>query len=50
VAGSCFAAADLPMPSPEQRKAPGKAAVAGDQLDMFADDDEAGEDDDDDDD
>lgn len=36
VAGPCFAAADLPTPTPEERKAPGKAVVAGDQLDMFA--------------
>lgn len=50
VAGPCFAAADLPTPTPEERKAPGKAVVAGDQLDMFADDDDAGEDDDGDDD
>ncbi|MGR3545523.1 MAG: type ISP restriction/modification enzyme [Roseovarius sp.] len=46
VAGPCFAAADLPTPTPEERKAPGKAVVAGDQLDMFAEDDDAGEDDD----
>lgn len=50
VAGPCFAAADLPTPTPEERKAPGKAVVAGDQLDMFADDDDAGEDHDGDDD
>jgi hypothetical protein len=44
--GPCFAAADLPKPTPEERKAPSKAAVAGDQLDMLADEDGAGEDDD----
>lgn len=43
VAGPCFAAADLPTPTPEERKAPGKAVVAGDQLDMFAEDDDAEE-------
>lgn len=46
VAGPCFAAADLPTPAAEERKAPGKAVVAGDQLDMFSEDDDAGEDDD----
>ena len=45
VAGPCFAAADLPTPAPEERKAPGKAVVAGDQLDMFASDEEDGDDD-----
>lgn len=46
VANPCFAAADLPTPTPKERKAPGKAVVAGDQLSMFADDDEVREDDD----
>ena len=45
VAGPCFAAADLPTPTPGERKAPSKAAVAGDQPDLFGDDDDAGEDD-----
>ena len=45
VAGPCFAAADLPTPTPGERKAPSKAAVAEDQPDLFGDDDDAGEDD-----
>jgi len=44
VAGPCFAAADLPAPTPEERKAPGKAVVAGDQLDMFVEDAEDSDD------
>ena len=35
VAGPCFASADLPTPTPEQRKALGKVAVGGDQSDLF---------------
>ncbi len=35
MAGPCFAAAELPSPTPEERKAPGKVFVSGDQLDMF---------------
>jgi len=45
VADPCFAAADLPTPSPDERKAPNKAVVVGNQLTMFPDDEEAGEDD-----
>ncbi|MBK0024373.1 N-6 DNA methylase [Ochrobactrum sp. S46] len=40
VAGPCFAAADLPAPTPEQRKAPGKGAASYDQPDLFGGDDE----------
>ena len=47
VTGPCFAAADLPAPTPEQRKAPGKAAASDDQPDLFGGDD-ADEDGDDD--
>lgn len=45
VAGPCFAAADLPAPTPEQRKAPGKATASDDQPDLFGGDDEDGGDD-----
>ncbi len=40
VVGPSFAAADLPGPTPEERKAPGKVTVARVQLDMFAADDD----------
>ncbi|WP_369799457.1 type ISP restriction/modification enzyme [Paracoccus sp. 228] len=42
VAGPCFAAADLPAPKPEQRKAPGKTTASDDQPDLFGGDDEDG--------
>lgn len=45
VAGPCFAAADLPAPTPEQRMAPGNAAASDDQPDLFGEDDEDGDDD-----
>lgn len=35
VGGSCFAATDLPIPTPEERKAQGKPEVFEDQLDLF---------------
>lgn len=44
VAGRCFAAADLPAPSPEQRKAPGKAAALDEQPDLFSEDHDSAED------
>lgn len=47
VAGPCFAAADLPAPTPEQRKAPGKATASDDQPDLFGGDDEDEDGDDD---
>lgn len=47
VAGPCFAAADLPAPTAEQRKASGKAAASDDQPDLFGGDDEDDDGDDD---
>ncbi|WP_430431853.1 type ISP restriction/modification enzyme [Oceanicaulis sp.] len=47
VAGPCFAAADLPTPTPEERKAPGKAASSGAQLDMFGEQDDVDQDEED---
>jgi hypothetical protein len=32
VSGACFTAAELPTPSPEERKAPGAAGAAGGLL------------------
>ena len=47
VAGSCFAAVDLPAPTPEQRKAPAKPTASGDQLNLFGgDNDDKGSEDD----
>ena len=43
VAGPCFAAAELPAPTPEQRKAPSKPGAAGTQMSMFDGEDEAAE-------
>jgi hypothetical protein len=47
VAGPCFAAADLPTPTPEERKAPGKVTVVEDQPDLFGGGDEVEDGDDD---
>jgi len=47
VAGPCFVAVDLPAPTPEQRKAPDKAAASDDQPDLFGGDDEDEDGDDD---
>ena len=48
VAGPCFAAADLPTPTADERKAPGTVSAAGGLLEMMGvEDDDAGDDDDD---
>ena len=43
VAGPCFAAADLPKPKPEQRKAPGTVSAGGGLLEMMGVADDGGE-------
>lgn len=38
VAGQCFAAADLPIPKPEERKLQGRTGASGNQLSIFGED------------
>jgi hypothetical protein len=43
VAGPCFTAAELPTPTPEERKAPGAASAPAGQPDLFAIEEDAGD-------
>ena len=44
VAGPCFTAAELPMPKPEERKAPGSVSATGALLDLMGIEEDDGDD------